>query len=482
MTRREGVFRLLLGGILVLQAVLSLRLRNTAFQDEALYLTAGRLLDHNIGHGLTPDQYGYTAYFSGSPYLYPLGIHQVDALGGLAAARAVSLVCVLAATVLVCGTARSLWSQKAGLCAAAAFAVPQSTQVLGNFATYDAFIVLFLAVLARLAAASAARPWLLAPAVPVAGLMVAFKYASALYLPTVVAMAVLVARTSWPRALARGAVFGLALCAVVAGVLFGLDALRALQSTTTGRGDGGVPASTLLAASGRWLGPTIVAAALGVAAALTGDRAAVPSRVRNVLLCVVLFATLLLAPAYHLHLHTDVSLFKHVGFGLVFAAPLAGLALARLTGAHLRFPLPAIAVGVGLLWAGTHEAEKQYASWVNSSLLNQELDRVVPAGGKVLTEIAETPAYYLYERTPPTSVTSFYYLLYRDTTGPEAYRMAVADAYFDVIVLDRQASHEISGPLQTQLRDAPRYRLAAKLPFRTSRGAGDYEVWIRLPG
>jgi hypothetical protein len=205
--KRPGAVHAILAGVLLVQTGLSLRLRNTAFQDEALYLTAGRLLNDNIAQGVTPDQYGYTHYFSGSPFLYPLAINIADSAGGLPAARAVSLLLMLSATILIYGSARTLWDDKTGLCAAGVFAVAQSTQMLGNFATYDACAVFLLAVLARLVTGSAARPWLLLPAVPLAGLMVGVKYASALYLPALCAMVVLVARTSWPKALMRGTAF-----------------------------------------------------------------------------------------------------------------------------------------------------------------------------------------------------------------------------------------------------------------------------------
>jgi hypothetical protein len=64
--RRTRVSRAVLLGILVVQAVLSLRLQNTAFEDEALYLYVGHLqLDHfHYGRPVPPE---FTAYFSGSP-------------------------------------------------------------------------------------------------------------------------------------------------------------------------------------------------------------------------------------------------------------------------------------------------------------------------------------------------------------------------------------------------------------------------------
>ncbi|MBC3844316.1 hypothetical protein GXW82_41645 [Streptacidiphilus sp. 4-A2] len=47
---------------------------------------------------------------------------------------------------------------------------------------------------------------------------------------------------------------------------------------------------------------------------------------------VLLSGTALLAPLYQVHLATETSLQKHVGFGLFFAAPMAGVGVTRLMG------------------------------------------------------------------------------------------------------------------------------------------------------
>ena len=65
------VSRLVLLVILILQAILSLRLRNTAFEDEATYLYAGHMELQHLLHGAAL-QGQYASYFSGSPVLYPV--------------------------------------------------------------------------------------------------------------------------------------------------------------------------------------------------------------------------------------------------------------------------------------------------------------------------------------------------------------------------------------------------------------------------
>ena len=198
--RRRRVSRAILFGILVVQALLSLRLQNTAFQDEALYLYFGHLqLDHLVSG--TPVPSGFTEYFSGSPVLYPVLAAAVESVFGLAGARALSLVFMLGATALLYSLTRLLFNERAALCAAAIFATTQYTLFLGNLATYDAAVIFLLALAAWIVVRTAPRSAILACilAAPVAALAVAVKYAALMFLPTVVMLAALAAfpHRSW---------------------------------------------------------------------------------------------------------------------------------------------------------------------------------------------------------------------------------------------------------------------------------------------
>ena len=101
--------------LLPLQAVLSLSLiwSNTAFGDEALYLWAGRielakwLYGASLATGTDLNGHSalnFQAYFSGAPQIYPPLGALADSIGGLAAARILSLVFMLIATVLLYDT------------------------------------------------------------------------------------------------------------------------------------------------------------------------------------------------------------------------------------------------------------------------------------------------------------------------------------------------------------------------------------------
>jgi hypothetical protein len=84
--------------VLAVQAALSASMLwdRTAFGDEALYLSAGHLEWSHWLHG-TPIP-AYPAYFSGAPVVYPPIGAIADSLGGLTAARLLSLVFMLGAS------------------------------------------------------------------------------------------------------------------------------------------------------------------------------------------------------------------------------------------------------------------------------------------------------------------------------------------------------------------------------------------------
>ena len=94
------------------------RLQNTAFQDESLYLYAGHREIAQLLHH-TPTYDNYASYFSGAPFLYPVLGAAADHLAGLAGARALSLLFMLATTAMLHGLSRRLFGRPAALLAAA---------------------------------------------------------------------------------------------------------------------------------------------------------------------------------------------------------------------------------------------------------------------------------------------------------------------------------------------------------------------------
>src|SRR6201986_2970848 len=171
--------------VLAVQAVLSLRLvwSATAFQDEALYLRAGHLeWAHWLHHAPIPR---FPAYLSGAPVLYPPLAAAADSLGGLAAARLLSLCLMLGVTGLLWATTARLYGQRAALLASGLFATLAGPQFLGAFATFDAMALFLLTLAAWLGVRAADYPFRIRTALLVAAGIIlaaanATKYATAL--------------------------------------------------------------------------------------------------------------------------------------------------------------------------------------------------------------------------------------------------------------------------------------------------------------
>ena len=191
--RRVWVSRGVLVLIMVLQALLTLRMSNTAFEDEGLYLYVGHLEIRHFLHGAAL-QGDYPSYFSGAPVLYPVLGALADSVGGLAAARALSLLEMLAVTGLIYAMSRRLFNERVGLCAAVLYAVGEPALFLGHLATYDATALFLLTLAAWLVVrlADHTSPLCLLAA-PVLALAVATKYATLLFVPSVVGLAGLAA-------------------------------------------------------------------------------------------------------------------------------------------------------------------------------------------------------------------------------------------------------------------------------------------------
>ncbi len=496
--RRTRVSRAVLLGILVVQAVLSLRLQNTAFEDEALYLYVGHLqLDHfHYGRPVPPE---FTAYFSGSPVLYPTLAAAVESAFGLAGARALSLVFMLGATALLYSLSRLLFNERAGLCAAAVFVTTQSTLFLGNFATYDAAAIFLLALAAWIVVRTArnlAIPACLLAA-PVIALAVAVKYAAFMFLPTVAGLAALATfpHRRWGGSVLRGILLPAFTAAMLAGALAlaGDDYLHAVRATTTARAVGNADPLDLLLDCLEWGGGLLALALLGTVSHVRRERMGEVPRMRRdgnrgrpwrLTLGLLLCGTALLAPAYQMHLHTGVSLHKHIGYGLLFTAPMAGVGMSRIMGAHFRYPQLAILAWVTLLTLGITQSQYLYHAWDDSTRMVATLKSQLKPGGRYLVESNPVPRYYLRAETTPDQWTSTYTINYTDRMGrlllgEPGYRAAIREAYFDVIVLNWTVTKELDDKLLRQLRTNDKYRLLAKLPYRTSYGDGYYQVWVK---
>jgi len=499
--RRLWLGRIMLSAVLFGQAILSLRLKNTAHQDEALYVWAGHLVLDHLRNGTSLDRFGFAEYFSGAPQLYPVAAAVLDDLGGLALVRIGSLACMLGTTALLYSISRRMFNERVGLCAAALFATLQSTQFLGNFATYDGPALFLLAIAAWIVVyAGRSGMWLALTAVPVLALATGVKYASALYIPTIAVLGGLVAaRTHGAKwGVVRTGAIGLGSAALSYLVLVATGVLAALQQTTTERDHGTDGFGYLAMNSLEWSGVVLV---MGITGSILYVRKAgmgevpvgvanpVPGRGWRILLVTTLVGTAFLAPAYQIHLQTNTSLAKHVGYGLLFTSVIAGVGVTRLMGNHFRYLQFGIAVVSVSLVLGMAQANVRFHGWPDSGVMVAELRKHVSKdGGPYLVQGFEIPSYYLRDVTTPGTFRGESFLDYTTEKGeylegPDAYEAAIADGHFEVIVLSAGTADESPNirAIRSALVYGGRYRMERMIPFQLFSGVGAYELWTRDP-
>ncbi|MEX5717476.1 ArnT family glycosyltransferase [Geodermatophilus maliterrae] len=476
---RERLLRLLpLAAVLLLQAVLSLRLSNSAFQDEALYLYYGHwTIDHWLNGA---DLYSNpSAWFTGAPQLYPVLAALLDSVGGLELARLFSTLCLLSATAAVHWTANSLFGRpgqvRVGVFAALVFAVSGPVLVLTHFATYDApsyaAVAWALAVGVWVACGERERSrwW----AVSVGGLLalaVLLKYASAIDAPFVllaVAASSLGASRRW-RGLMTSLVAGSAAIAVLA-----LSAATWARPLVQGVIDSTIRRQSLAPeTTAQLLGRVVSDAGPMIALGLLGGLLVLRSRPA---LGAVLLVASVAAPLYQVHTGESVSLHKTVVLGLVFGAPLAGRLCAALVDRWWGTPLVAAAL-LGSLVHGASVSERIFTSWPDTAPLAQALAPIVRStpGIRIAGENPEPLQYALQEQTQPWQWVSTYdgAFRYEGLSDLPAFERALSDGQLGVVFLD--GSSDIGRRLEPRMASLGYTQTTV---VRTPDGGHEWVVW-----
>ena len=473
---RSPAVRWPLAVVLAAQTALSLRLvwANTAFQDEGLYLRAGHLEWARWLHGAPiPD---FASYFSGAPVLYPPIAAAADSVGGLAVARILSLVFMLAVTSLLWATTLRLYGQRAALLAAGLFATLAGTQFLGALATYDALALLLLALATWLGVRAAdcaypVRMVLFTAAGVTLAMADAVKYATALFTPVVIVVVTMTASRKNGRGAAMVAglvVLGSSLALVVAAIVVGgHDYWLGITSSTLDRPQAVASVTAVLQRSYVWTSLILVLAVLGSVLAVRAGG-------RGRLLPLVLTAAAFLAPAEQARLHTTVSLQKHVVFGAWFASIAAGYAMARLSRVDPGrgwAAVMALPIAASTLFGSIGAAASLYEAWPNSAAAMSLLPSAVDGHpGNYLAEDYDVEAYYLRAEVPWQRWSNTYYFRYGGgPPGATSYEAAIARHYFSLVILDFADTTAADREITADMRRAGHYYVMAR--------AGQYIIW-----
>jgi hypothetical protein len=497
----------MMGALLALQALLSLRLiwANTAFLDEGTYIWAGRVeLWHALDGTSVP---GYASYFSGAPSIYPPLAGIADILGGLTAARLLSLAFMLGVTSMLWGTARSLFGRRAALSAVALFVTIGSTQFLGALATYDAMALFLLTVSVRLVVAARGHddstPLVIAA---VAALVAAnaTKYATGIFDPVVMAMAVLTSPHGTKAGLGRAGFVATLTVAIIAALLAlgGPGYLAGLEFSTVARAQGTSSPALVLADSARWVGGVVALAAVG--AAVSWWRRQRPG------LLAVLAGAGLLVPASQARIHTTVSLVKHVDLGAWFACIAAGYAISMLSGwgrRRWRRGVAAAAVAAAIAApagvSGRAQALTFEGSWPDTTRVVATFRKLVGEHpGSYLAEDQQVMGYYLEGELPWQAWTDTWYLSYRQpgartcvagstsrvslaTVGTSAVGRALVSAirhrHYALIMLDFGDTQAVDQVITTVIHRYHTYQLVAQVTGGDRFGGSKYLIWAPTP-
>jgi 4-amino-4-deoxy-L-arabinose transferase-like glycosyltransferase len=311
-----------LWSVLAAQATLTLpwMWRTGPYSGEALYLSAA--------HSGWSQLLAETTSLPGSPVLYPPIVGFFDSIGGLIAARLLSLIFMLGATALVYLMGDRMFGQLSGLLAALLFAVCGIIVHLGAAATFDP-MALFLLVLSLYAAVrmrDGAIWWvLLCPAALAAAN--ATKYNTIAWDPLIIGTVLLY---GWSKK-AQAICLTISVAATVAVLDFGIlmlggtDFATGVLLNTFYRSPQAGPPSSMIGVFGH----AMLMTGLIVLIALAGVWVSVVKKMpatATAFLCLLVIAALI-APLLQARVHQMASLDQNMSFGLPFAALAAGYAL-----------------------------------------------------------------------------------------------------------------------------------------------------------
>lgn len=439
--------------ILIIQLIAALRLSNSVFQDEALYLYTGKWIleswaDPSVVVFTNPE-----TFFSGAPMLYPVLGALLNEVGGLGLARFFSTLCMLGATVAIYWGTNVLFEhhprpRTAGIFAALVFAFSAPVIFLSHFATFDAPSFALIAWASALAIWSSKRNRSVLWGVTIGALCslaVLLKYSSAIDVPFVMLLVVVVGwerRSGRTRAMARGALAFLAFVGILVGsaLTWASGLLVGLRMTTIDRAAmvNQTPVWNLIGQVGVWAGLTFV---LMIAGGIYLMR-------RQPILASVLIAGTLAATAYQIWMGEAVSLHKHLTLGIIFGAPLAGVLLAAMVRSARKISILAVAViCYAALMTGLTQSEKLFNVWADTEPLHDVLSYAVDSMPwiRILGETPEPLTYSMSAKTDPWQWTATYggSFYYQDPDeggatlqGVEAYQHALEDNYFQLVFLD----------------------------------------------
>ncbi len=459
--RRAWLSRFVLLTLLLMQMLLSLRLRNSASPGELQVLSEFRAGD----------------FFTGSS-LYPAIAGALEKGIGLQGMRFLSTIFMVCATGLLYSWTTRLFNERVGLSAAGAFCVLAPTLVVGALATEDALSVLLLAIAVWLVVLSRSGPfWPAVAAAPFALLAVVVKFSALFYVPAVLMLVVLVSlrHTSTSQAMVRALPLGVAFLAAAGYYVAATSGLETPETQSL---------PDLFQGWFNWLGMFLAFGLLGavmyVRKARMGEvptgAAPDPSPLWRALLGLTFLLPALLAPLLLMATPVSGTLWRpQLAFAGLMAGAMVGVGLVRLIGAHFRFPQLGIMAAVALLSLGMAQSEYEYSLWPNYENIAKVLDGEVTAQGRYLASNPGTFSFYMeeYRSSQWTAITG------RSENGAAGLEAALRKGTYDMVIIETPVRSTADEKVLDQLRSGGRYRMLTAVPFRLGWTGGNHQIWVK---
>jgi 4-amino-4-deoxy-L-arabinose transferase-like glycosyltransferase len=477
-----GLLVTLLGLILFLR--ITNTLYNTLFVDEAIYVTGGRdlLAGLNDRHIL--------AWFGGS-FIYPTVSALAANLAGDVGVRLLSALLTTVTAIFVYLTTRKLFNRQVALWAILIFGLSGGSISLGQLAVYDVLMLPFLAVaLFCLVTATrldrrAAWAYLLFGALAYSAAALA-KYTAIFYLPALclTATALYIIRRRW-----RGIVSLIIFFVVPVLLILGAYILTYYQDVIqVFTGQQGFQAASPLAVASNIsdeIGVATLVALLGLFAVILSawrDSLATPATVVTTLsgyfrpkhkgrlvfvtgAALILFASFLSLPLYQILTSNIRSVWKATYASLIFLAPLAGYMLAKAIERiqqlkRARLVATALVTLLVVSWI-SYDLDRNWGfqnSWPNvSGAIDYLRQHGLTKDSHVLAEGGAIYEYYFYSDFGLDGRhiwTDTWFMDYKGLQGTQAMTAAIADHYFNFVVLDDNYTPDVNPHIDEALSQA----------------------------
>lgn len=404
---------------------------NSPFEDESFMILMGRSV---LAHAPDVSIYMRTAF---GWYLWPVATALADFSGGIVGVRLMSATLGTLAVLGMYLFARRLFGDRIGLASSLLFAVSSPAILTARIATHDAagvpFLMFALLLFVRGWQRGEWRDWI-GSALCFFGCFLV-KHPLAVFFPPVCILAVLLDRK-------RGLGFAVLLTILVTtyAVIY-LDTIRTLVIFVAGFNAFRAPTDQLWTIYVRHRLDVWLCVVLALVAVFRGSR-------RERVIVAVLFVGAATFAALHVARRLDYHTWKHAVYVLVFLIPAAAAGAVSLADRLMRSqPVPTSAcllIVAGLIFGFGRRGLLPNSGglpfmWPNAGVVSEFLQARVQFGQRVLVDDTAI-RYVLRDLLPSDHIVDQYFFQYGNKMGPAAYAQAVADGWFDYIVLDGTTS------------------------------------------